>query len=315
MAITDGTVGQKAYLRGSELRWAWLSLAVGTLLLVIKLVAYFLTGSQAVFSDALENVVNVITAAFAVYAISLAHRPADAEHPYGHGKIEFFSAGFEGSMVLLASLVIAGKVVLSWLRHEQLVVQKLDVGLLLMAIALVVNGALGLALWYRGRKNKALTLEAGGIHLMVDALDSVVALAAIAIVRLTGWVWADSAGALAVAVYIAVLGLRLLKRSTAGLMDEQNPQEWKQLQAILDSHLGPGGKEPRICSYHKLRIRHTGRSCWVDFHIMVPKSWTIEQGHRVASAIEHEIELALGEANATAHVEPCEDAECPQCGG
>jgi cation diffusion facilitator family transporter len=313
MAITDGTVGQKAYLRRSELHWAWVSLAVGSVLLVIKFVAYFLTGSQAVFSDALENVTNVMTAGFAVYSIRLAHRPADAEHPYGHGKIEFFSAGFEGSMVLLASAVIAGKIALSFLRHEQLLVQRLDIGLALMGLALLVNGALGLSLWFRGRKNKALTLEAGGIHLMVDALDSVAVLAAIAIVRLTGWLWVDTAGALAVAVYIAFLGLRLLKRSTAGLMDEQDPAERRQLQQILDSHVGPDGKEPRICSYHKLRFRHSGRNCWVDFHLMVPKWWNIEQGHRVASAIEHEIELALGEANATAHVEPCEDAACAEC--
>ena len=148
---------------------------------------------------------------------------------------------------------------------------------------------------------------------MVDALDSIVVLAAIAIVRLTGWLWVDTAGALAVAVYIAFLGLRLLKRSTAGLMDEQDPAERRRLQEILDSHVGPAGKEPRICSYHKLRFRHSGRISWVDFHVVVPKWWNIEQGHRVASAIEHEIELALGEANATAHVEPCSDPACAEC--
>ena len=313
MAITDGTVGQKAYLRRSELHWAWVSLGVGSLLMLIKFAAYFLTGSQAIFSDALENVTNVMTAAFAVYSIRLAHRPADAEHPYGHGKIEFFSAGFEGSMVLLAAALIAGKIAMYLLGHDHPVIQRLDVGLALMGMALLVNGALGLSLWFRGRKNNALTLEAGGIHLMVDALDSVAVLVAVAIVRLTGWLWVDTAAALAVAVYMAILGLRLLKRSAAGLMDEQDPAERRQLQQILDSHVGPAAKEPRICSYHKLRFRHSGRISWVDFHIMVPKWWNIEQGHRVASAIEHEIELALGEANATAHVEPCEDAACAEC--
>jgi cation diffusion facilitator family transporter len=156
-------------------------------------------------------------------------------------------------------------------------------------------------------------LEAGGIHLMVDALDSVAVLAAIAIVRATGWEWVDTVAALAVAAYIALLGLRLLKRSAAGLMDEQDPNQRHLLQEILDSHTGPAGKDPRICSYHKLRYRQNGRTCWVDFHILVPKQWDIEKAHRVASAIEYEIELALGEANATAHVEPCEDAKCPQC--
>jgi cation diffusion facilitator family transporter len=313
MAMTDGTVGQAAYLRGTELRWAGISLAVGIVLLAIKLVAYFLTRSQAIFSDALENVANVVTAGFAVYSIRLAHQPADKEHPYGHGKVEFLSAGLEGAMVLLASALIVGKVAMSFLTRERVEVLHLDVGLLLMTIALVVNGALGLSLWIQGRQNKALTLEAEGVHLIVDALDSTVVLAAIAIVRVTGWQWIDPVAALAVAVYIAFTGLKLLKRSMSGLMDEQDPNDQRQLQQILDSHIGPNGKEPHICSYHKLRFRHSGRNHWVDFHIMVPRWWNIDQGHQVASAIEHEIELALGEANATAHVEPCADEDCPEC--
>jgi cation diffusion facilitator family transporter len=313
MAMTDGTVGQAAYLRGTELRWAGISLAVGIILLGIKLVAYFLTRSQAIFSDAIENVANVVTAGFAVYSIRLAHEPADKEHPYGHGKVEFLSAGLEGAMVLLASALIVGKVGISFLSRESVEVLHLNTGLLLMTIALVVNGALGLSLWMRGRRNKALTLEAEGVHLIVDALNSTIVLAAIAIVRVSGWQWVDPVAALVVAVYIAFTGLNLLKRSMAGLMDEQDPNDQRELQSILDSHIGPNGKEPRICSYHKLRFRHSGRNHWVDFHIMVPRWWNIDQGHRVASAIEHEIEMALGEANATAHVEPCADESCPQC--
>jgi cation diffusion facilitator family transporter len=313
MAITDGTVGKRSYLRGPELRWAAASLAVGVTLLAIKLVAYFVTGSQAIFSDALENVANVVTAGFAVFAIRLAHRPADAEHPYGHGKIEFFSAGLEGAMLLLASALIVGKVATSYLFHDQPQITHLDLGLLLMTFALLVNGSLGFSLWYYGRHNKSLTLEAEGVHLIVDALDSLVVLAAIAIVRVTGWQWVDPLAALAVALYIAYTGVNLLKRSAAGLMDEQNPEDQRRLQAILDSHVGRAGKEPKICSYHKLRFRHSGRNYWVDFHIMVPAWWNIDQGHRVASAIEHEIELTLGEANATAHVEPCSDENCAAC--
>jgi cation diffusion facilitator family transporter len=313
MAITDGTVGKRAYLREPELRWAAVSLVVGIVLLATKLVAYFLTGSQAIFSDALENVANVVTAGFAVFAIRLAHRPADASHPYGHGKIEFFSAGLEGAMVLLASALIIGKVASSVILHRREEMTNLDLGLILMACALVINGALGLTLWYYGRRNKALTLEAEGVHLIVDALDSLVVLVAIAIVRLTGWQWVDTAAALAVAIYIAYTGVKLLKRSAAGLMDEQDPQDQQRLHTILDTHVGPNGKEPKICSYHKLRFRHSGRIYWVDFHIMVPAWWSIDQGHRVASAIEHEIELSLGEANATAHVEPCPDENCPAC--
>jgi cation diffusion facilitator family transporter len=313
MAITDGTVGKRSYLREPELRWVSLSLAVGIALLAIKTVAYFLTSSQAIFSDALENVANVVTAGFAVFAVRLAHQPADAEHPYGHGKIEFFSAGIEGAMLILASALIIGKVATAFIVRGRPEIANLNLGLALMALTLLVNGALGLSLWYYGRRNKALTLEAEGVHLIVDALDTLVVLVAIAIVRLTGRVWVDTAGALAVAVYIAFAGLNLLRRSAAGLMDEQNPDDRRKLQEILDSHVGPKGNNPKICSYHKLRFRHSGRNYWVDFHIMVPAWWNIDQGHRVASAIEHEIELALGEANATAHVEPCPDQNCPAC--
>lgn len=313
MAVADGTTGRSVSPRARELRWATASLVVSVALLITKFVAYFLTHSNAIFSDALENIVNVVTAGFAIYSIRLAHRPADQEHPYGHGKVEFFSAGLEGSMIVLASVLIVGKVGLSFLRGGGQTIERLDAGLVLLGAALLVNGIMGVSLWYRGRKGQSLTLEAEGIHLMVDAWDSVAVLAAIAIVRATGWQWVDPVAAMAVAVYIAILGLRLQKRSAAGLMDEQDAGDAALLRKILDDHVGSDGKEPRICSYHKLRHRHSGRYHWVDFHVMVPPWWNIEQGHRAASAIEYEIELALGEGNATAHVEPCEDAQCKRC--
>jgi cation diffusion facilitator family transporter len=313
MALIDGTANRSASARDQELRWAAASLAVSVVLLITKSVAYFLTHSDAVFSDALENIVNVFTAGFAMYSLRLAHRPADQEHPYGHGKVEFFSAGLDGSMIVLAGVVIVAKVGLSFLNHERRKIERLDTGLVLMGTALLVNALMGLCLWYRGRKAKSLTLEAEGIHLAVDAVDSVAVLGAIAIVRLTGWKWVDSAAALAIAAYMAYLGLRLLKRSAAGLMDEQDAGDTQLLRNILDSHSGANGKEPRICSYHKLRHRHSGRYHWVDFHIMVPPWWSIDQGHRIASVIEYQIELALGEGNATAHVEPCHDADCQRC--
>jgi cation diffusion facilitator family transporter len=296
-----------------EHRWALAALIVSLALVITKFIAYFLTQSDAVFSDALENIVNVATAGFAIYSIHLAHQPADREHPYGHGKIEFFSAGLEGSMIVLAAVIIIGKVAGSFLYGHRQPITRLNTGLVLMSAALVVNGILGFSLWYRGRKGRSLTLEAEGIHLMVDAWDSVAVLVAIAIVRATGWQWVDPLAAIAVAIYIAFLGMGLLKRSAAGLMDEQDAGDTALLHRILDAHVGPDGRDPRICSYHKLRHRHSGRYHWVDFHILVPRWWDIEQGHRVASVIEYEIELALKEGNATAHVEPCEDPACQRC--
>jgi cation diffusion facilitator family transporter len=312
MAVASTITGQSISF-GVEVRAAVISLCVSILLLVVKFTAYFLTRSNAIYSDALETVVNVLAASFATYSIVLAHRPADKGHPYGHGKIEFFSAGLEGSMILLAAVLIVGKVGVGILQHRPSATGQLGAGLLLLSGALLVNGGFGLYLWYRGRSLGALTLEASGIHLMTDAIDSVVVLAAIFIVRLTGWRWVDNTAALLVATYIGLMGLRLVRRSAGGLMDEQDATDQNLLRRILDGHIGPDGKEPRICSYHKLRHRHSGRYHWVDFHILVPAWWDIRTAHEAASSIEYEIELALHEGNATAHVEPCLDQKCTNC--
>jgi cation diffusion facilitator family transporter len=292
---------------------AIVSICAGVLLLGIKFGAYFLTGSTAIFADALEGVVNVTTAVFATYALTLAHRPADQDHPYGHGKIEFFSAGFEGGLILLAAGVAIAKAGEVLFRHQFLRMDRLAFGLILMVIALVVNAIVGGYLIRTGRKNSSLTLEADGRHLISDAVTSAAALATLLFVRATGWSMADPIGAIIVSLYIASIGISLMRRSASGLMDEQDVQDSAKLRRILDSHIGPDGTEPRICSYHKLRHRHSGRFHWVDFHMMVPGWWNIEQGHRAASSIEYEIEQALNEGNATAHVEPCQDIECANC--
>ena len=298
-----------------ESRAALLALVVGVALTAVKFTAYFLTGSAAVFSDAMEGIVNIAAAGFALYSIVLAHQPADENHPYGHGKVEFFSAGFEGGMILVAAVVASAKAADDLLRGTQLATARLDLGLLLMAATLPVNAIVGIYLVRTGRRRSSLTLIADGHHLMTDAITSVVALAALAVVRFTGWRYADPIAAFLVSFYIARTGVRLLRQSVAGLMDRQDAADETLLRGILDAHLGPSGKEPQICGYHKLRHRHSGRYHWVDFHITVPPDWNVDRGHRVASAIEHEIELALGEGNATAHVEPCSADACPACEG
>jgi cation diffusion facilitator family transporter len=296
-----------------EARAALVSLAVGVGLMGLKFAAYFLTGSAAIFSDALESIVNVLAASFALYSLAVAHAPADEEHPYGHGKIEFLSATFEGGMILLASVVIVIQAIGTIFQRHAIQENNLDWGLGIVAVALVGNGVAGLYLVYLGKRRKSLLLEADGRHLLADAITSVVVLVALALVRLSGWYWIDPTAALGVGLYVAWLGARLLRRASAGLMDEQDPKDERLLRRILDSHAAPDGQPPRICSYHKLRHRHSGRYHWVDFHLVVPGDWTIEQGHHVASAIEYEIELALKEGNATAHVEPCVDPDCPRC--
>jgi cation diffusion facilitator family transporter len=296
-----------------EARAAMISLGVGVAMLVVKFLAYARTGSAAILSDALEGIVNVLAAAFAAYSIATAHRPADEEHPYGHGKIEFLSAGFEGGMIVLAAMLMVGQAIASIIhihRHGQQL-EAIAYGMVLMGVASAVHTALGLYLIGIGKRQQSLTLEADGWHLLTDAATSVVALMSLLIVHFTGWAYADPLGALLIALYITSTGWRLVRRAAAGLMDEQDLEDERLLKGILDAHVQ--GKEPRICSYHKLRHRHSGRYHWVDFHLMVPAWWDIRRGHEIASAIEYEIEQAIGVGNATAHVEPCADASCGSC--
>jgi cation diffusion facilitator family transporter len=303
-----------AHVPKRERRAALLALLVSVVLLSAKFIAYLLTGSAAIFSDALESIVNVAAAGFAIYSLSLAHTPADREHPYGHGKIEFFAGGFEGGMILLASLFAIGKAIDAFI-HGGIRDENLPIGILVLSGGLVVNAVVGLGLLRLGRRSGSVTLEADGKHLLSDAVSSVFALMAVLLVHFTHKDWIDPALAVVVAVYIAGIGIALMRHAAAGLMDRQDRDDQQLLQRILDSHIGPTGAEPHICSYHKLRHRHSGRYHWVDFHIMVPPDWHVRRGHEVASAIEYEIEQALGEGNATAHIEPCKDSGCRNCKG
>ena len=285
-----------------------ISLGVGLALMGLKFAAYFITGSAAIFSDALESIVNVLASAMALWALSVAHTPADSEHPYGHGKVEFMSAAFEGGMIVLAAVVITFNAFDTLLNPRPM--EGLGIGMGLMAVAMAVNGGVGLYLVAVGRRRKSLALEADGHHLLSDAITSIVALAALTIVHFAQTPLVDPLAAMLMAAYIAWMGLRLIRRSAAGLMDKQDIEDDRMLRQLIESHIGPQGKTPRICSYHKLRHRHSGRYHWVDFHIMVPSHLSVADGHAIASAIEYELELALGEGNATAHIEPCPDEPC-----
>ncbi len=300
------------WLKTVEGRLAVTALVVGVVLLAAKFTAYAMTGSAAIFSDAMESIVNVVASVIALSALKYAAQPADRRHPYGHGKIEFMSAGLEGGMIVLAAAAIIFKTVDTLLFHH-IDLHDVGLGLIIMVLAMAANAAMGWTLVRAGRKRHSMTMEADGWHLLSDAITSVATILALAIVKITGFVYADPIAALLVAVYIGVMGWSLLRRAYGGLMDAQDIEDDRLIRLILESHVGPAGKEPRICSFHKLRCRHSGRYHWVEFHAVVPASLTVREGHEIASAIEYEIEQTLGHANATAHVEPCDDGECGRC--
>lgn len=314
LEFASGTAARQVPLTmRDETRLARLSVTVSVLLLAVKFLAYGLTGSAAIFSDALESVVNVAAAVMAMWALSVAHRPADRTHPYGHGKAEFISAALEGGMILLAAVAAAVKAVDVLRRGDVAQSPHLDAGIWLMVAALVINGLMGSILLRVGKRNGSLALEADGRHLFADALTSAVAIVALVLVKWTGKSWVDPVAALVVTVWIIVTGFHLIRRSVAGLMDETDVADDQLLRRILDAHIGERAVEPAICGYHKLRHRHNGRYHWVDFHMIVPRDWDIAKAHDVASAIEFELETALGEGNATAHIEPCDQGVCMRC--
>lgn len=297
-----------------EARAAIASVVVSIVLMAIKFVAYYYTTSAVIFSDALESIVNVIASIVAAYSLFLAHQPADDKHPYGHGKAEFLSATFEGGMIVLASMVIAWHAIEGFLRRPE--VQRIDFGLLLIVVAGAINGVVGLLLVRIGKNKSSATLLADGKHLLTDAVTSAGVLVALVLIHMTGARWIDPLAALLVAIYVFLTGVHLLSESTAGLMDKQDLADEQLLREILDAHVGTNGaaaREPVICGYHKLRHRHSGRFHWVDFHVTVPAWWDVSRAHQIASDIEHEIQTALREGNATAHVEPCRDATCITC--
>ena len=288
------------------------SLWTGILLLAIKFFAYWLTQSSAIFSDAVESIVNVMASMVALWALSVAHTPPDEDHPYGHGKAEFLSAAFEGGMILIAAvLIFVGTINSVFFHHSE--PQSVGFGMVLIVVAMVINGGIGVSLVRLGKSQHSLTLEADGWHLLADAVTSAAVLTGLALVKLTGQSWPDPAAAFLIAGYVGWTGLRVFRESASGLMDSQDAADEKALLAILQRHTGKAGIQPRICSYHKLRHRHSGRYHWVDFHIMVPAHLNVADGHRIASEIEYEMERMLGDGNATAHVEPCDSDACDIC--
>ena len=295
-----------------EGRAAAFAVVIGILLMGAKFTAYFLTGSAAIFSDAMESIVNIVASGVAVHVLHVAHSPPDTEHPYGHGKIEFLSAALEGGMICAAAGAIVIKAVHD-LNTPELRIESITIAISIMLLSVFANGAVGLMLIRLGKKTGSATLDADGRHLLADSITSVGALIALVIVKVTGRQEADPIAALLMAAYLVVTGARMLKRSLDMLMDKQDPADQALLKQLLDAHKGPKGTEPRICDYHKVRHRHTGRYHWVDFHIMVPVTTDVRRAHDIASAIEGEIERALGEGDATAHVEPCENATCLIC--
>jgi len=303
--MADGIVaGAEARAR---LRAVVVSLVVSAALLAAKYQAYLLTGSTAILSDALESIVNVVAAVFALGGIIFAGRPADRNHPYGHGKIEFFSAAFEGGLIAFAAVVIVYEVVLALLRGVE--VRALDVGVAIVLGAGGVNLLLGWYLIRTGRRYESLTLVADGRHVLSDFYTSAGIVVGLLLVRFTGLAWLDPLVAAVVALNLLWTGYRLVRLAAGGLLDEEDPELLDRLLKVLQPHLGQG-----VIRIHHLRAIRAGRFHHVDAHLVVPEFWSVERSHEMAEDLGERVVKDLGvDGEMTLHTDPCHRIYCRMC--
>jgi len=288
-------------------RAIWVSILTGVVLLAVKFSAALLTGSTAILSDALESIINVVASGFAFYSIVLSAQPPDRSHPYGHGKIESFSAGFEGALIILAALAILWKAVEGFFAPQPLV--GLDLGILLVLGAAGVNAALGYFLVQTGHRAHSLALIADGKHVLTDVYSSVGVVVGLGLVWLTGWVLLDYLTACAVAVNILFSGARLVRQSVSHLMDEADE---KVLHNIVDSL--QNARRPEWIDLHHLRSWRSGERHHIDFHLTLPRYWDLEQCHAAETTVESWlVERLGGQGEVLLHLDPCTSHHCPLC--
>lgn len=281
-------------------RFAWLSIAAAVTTILLKTLAWWLTGSVGMLSDALESVVNLAGAMMALAMITIAELPADDRHTYGHGKAEYFSGGFEGLLIVLAAIGIGGAAIDRLLHPQQL--EQLGLGLAVSVAASLINLVVARILFSAGRQHRSLTLESDAHHLMTDVWTSVGVIAGISAVALTGWLWLDPLMALLFAANIAWMGWNLLRRSARGLMDFALPDDEHALVlAVLERYRAQG------IDFHALRTRESGARRFVELHVLVPGEWTIHQGHALAEQVELDIRNTLSHTTVLTHLEPLDD--------
>jgi cation diffusion facilitator family transporter len=280
---------------------------VATLMLAAKYQAYRMTGSTAVLSDALESIVNVLAAVFALGGLLFAGRPADRNHPYGHGKIEFFSAAFEGGLIAFASILIVYEAVRSLVAGSD--VHQIGLGLLIVLGSALVNLALGLYLVRTGRRYVSLTLIADGQHVLADVWTSAGIIVGLGLVRLTGRAWLDPVVALLVALWLMATGFRLVRHAAGGLLDEEDPLLLKRVLDALQKYVGGG-----VIRVHHLRAIRSGRFQHVEAHLVVPEFWSVEHAHDLSEDVAARVMRDLGaEGEMVFHTDPCHRIYCAVC--
>lgn len=290
-----------------QLKWLRWSLFLGVILTAVKFFAYWLTHSNAIYSDAIESVVNIIAGSIALYSIWLAAQPSDAEHPYGHGKIEFIASAIEGTLVLIAGISIIYEAVRHLFNPEEL--HQLDIGIALIAITTIIHFAIGVFFMRKGKELHSPTLEANGRHLRSDAISSLALIVGLFLIRITDLVWIDTAVALLFGLFILKEGYEIIRKSIGGIMDETDKDIIQSMVDILQS-----SRQPSWIDIHNFRVIKYGSVLHVDCHMTLPWYYNnitcheqIEQVDKVVNEkLERKVELFI-------HVDPCIPLSCKVC--
>ena len=287
-------------LPASIRRYAWLSVGAALATIVLKALAWWLSGSVGLLSDAIESTVNLAGALMALAMLSIAARPPDAGHRHGHGKAEYFSSAFEGLLIFVAAVGIAYVAI-----HRLIVPRPLEavgMGLAINIVASAINLATARTLMAAARQARSIALEADAHHLMADVWTSGGVVVGVALAWATGWLWLDPEIALAVAANVLWTGWKLMSRSTAGLMDASLPdEELAAIESVLARYRAQG------LAFHALRTRQAGTRAFITLHMLVPGRWTVQQAHDCSERLESELRAVVAHANITTHVEPLED--------
>jgi cation diffusion facilitator family transporter len=283
-------------------RLALLSVLAAVTTIAMKTVAYSITGSAGLLSDALESGVNLLAAVTAYISLWYAARPADATHTFGHEKIEFFASGLEGVLILLAGLGTLAIAVERLVNPQPL--ESLGFGLLLSGLGGAINLVVAVILLRAGHRHRSIVLEADGHHLMTDVYTTAAVIAGLGLVALTGWLWLDPLLALAVGLNILVTGFRLIRRSFNGLMDHALPPEVQaEMREAIRSVLPPG------TDFHALRTRQAGRRTFAEFHLLVPGHKSVSDAHALSHRVIDQLSVKFPDLHVTIHIEPIDERE------
>lgn len=292
----------------ARLRAGIISVIAGSSICALKFAGFFATNSYAILSDALESIINVVAASFAVFTVVQSARKADHQHPYGRGRLEYFSAGIEGSLILLAGVLILRESIPRLISGHE--VSRMDLGLLFTGVGTVGNGVLAWFLIRAGKKNHSAAIEADGRHVLSDVISSVGLFVGLVLVAVTSFPWMDPLVASIMALWILFSGFQLVRQSYHQLMDRASPEVTQAVaRAIADARI------PEMIRPHRLRLRESGSYVLVDFHLIVPRYYTVKQLHALEESIHAHLTNALDRpVDLLLHNDACAPQDCGYCG-